>query len=52
LSGAKEVHVEPFGYDGHACSYRITWKVASASSGVESSTDARTPRRSGSSRAL
>lgn len=33
MSGAKEPRVEPTGYDGHACTYRITWKEASASVG-------------------
>jgi uncharacterized protein (TIGR02265 family) len=52
MSGAKDLRVEPFGYDGHACTYRITWKEATASAGVEGSVDAKAHRASGSSRAL
>ncbi len=52
MSGAKELRVEPLGYDGHACTYRITWKEATASSGVESSRDAKASRRSESTRSL
>jgi uncharacterized protein (TIGR02265 family) len=33
LSGAQEPRVESLGYDGHACTYRITWKEASATVG-------------------
>jgi uncharacterized protein (TIGR02265 family) len=33
MSGAQEPRVEPMGYDGHACTYRITWKEASVSVG-------------------
>ncbi len=51
MSGAKELRVELFDYDGHACTYRITWKEASA--GVEGSGDTSRPtRRSGTFRAL
>lgn len=50
MSGAKELRVEPYGYDGHGCTYRITWKEASASSGVEGSADAKGSRRSSSRR--
>lgn len=52
MSGAKELRVELHGHDGHACTYRITWKEATASSGVESSMDAKSSRRPGSTRAL
>ncbi|KFE67693.1 DUF2378 family protein [Hyalangium minutum] len=52
MSGAKELRVEMFDYDGHACTYRITWKEASA--GVESNGDLppRTRRPSGTFRTL
>jgi uncharacterized protein (TIGR02265 family) len=52
MSGAKELRVEMFDYDGHACTYRITWKEASA--GVESSGDPSRapPRRPDSFRTL
>ncbi|HYI02408.1 DUF2378 family protein [Hyalangium sp.] len=50
-SGAKELRVELFDYDGHACTYRISWKEASAS--VEGGGDSPRPtRRSGTFRAL
>jgi uncharacterized protein (TIGR02265 family) len=52
ISGAKELRVEPLDYDGHACTYRITWKEASVSSGAEGSADTKPTRRSGSSRLL
>jgi uncharacterized protein (TIGR02265 family) len=48
IAGAKEIRVEPSGYDGHACTYRISWREASVSSGVEGSGDSRAARRSGS----
>jgi len=52
MSGAKDLRVEPMGYDGHACTYRITWREASASAGAEGSVDAKPSKRSGSSRSL
>jgi uncharacterized protein (TIGR02265 family) len=48
-SGAKELRVELLGYDGHACTYRISWKEASASAGGDSS---RPARRSGTFRSV
>ncbi|WP_224241755.1 DUF2378 family protein [Hyalangium gracile] len=50
MSGARELRVEPHGYDGHACTYRITWKEAAT--GVEAGTDTKAPRRSGTHRAV
>ncbi|MFL5343690.1 MAG: DUF2378 family protein [Hyalangium sp.] len=52
MTGVKELRIEPFGYDGHACTYRISWKEATASSGVEGGVDAKGSRRAGSTRAL
>ncbi len=52
MSGAKDLNVEPRGYDGHGCTYRISWREASVSSGVESGTDSKGPKRSASSRTL
>lgn len=48
VAGAHDVQVEPSGYDGHACTYRINWKEASVSSGVAGSGDSKAARRSGS----
>jgi uncharacterized protein (TIGR02265 family) len=48
VAGAQDIRVEPSGYDGHACTYRINWKEASASSGVVGSGDSKAARRSGS----
>jgi len=48
IAGAKELQVEPSGYDGHACTYRISWREASVSSGVAGSGDSKAARRSGS----
>lgn len=52
MAGAKELRVEALDYDGHACTYRLTWKEASASAGVGGGVDAKASRHSGSSRAL
>jgi uncharacterized protein (TIGR02265 family) len=49
LAGAQEPRVEPTSYDGHACTYRITWKEASASVGGSPSKPA---KRSGFFRAI
>ncbi len=48
VAGAKDIRVESADYDGHACTYRISWKEASVSSGVAGSGDSRAARRSGS----
>jgi uncharacterized protein (TIGR02265 family) len=48
VAGAKDIAVEPSGYDGHACTYRINWSEASVSSGVAGSGDSKAARRSGS----
>ncbi|MCP3058157.1 DUF2378 family protein [Myxococcus sp. K38C18041901] len=48
VAGAQEVRVEPSGYDGHTCTYRISWKEASVSSGVAGSGDSKAAMRSGS----
>ncbi|WP_338869689.1 DUF2378 family protein [Myxococcus stipitatus] len=48
VAGAQEVRVEPSNYDGHACTYRISWKEASVSSGVAGSGDSKAAMRSGS----
>jgi uncharacterized protein (TIGR02265 family) len=48
IAGAQELLVEPSGYDGHACTYRISWREASVSSGVAGSGDSKAARRSGS----
>lgn len=52
LSGARELRVEQHGYDGHACTYRITWKEASASTGPGSGADTKPSRRSGTHRTV
>lgn len=48
IAGARELHVEPADYDGRACTYRISWKEASVSSGVAGTGDSKAARRSGS----
>lgn len=48
IAGAKELRVEPADYDGHACTYRISWREASVSSGVAGTGDSKAARRSGS----
>ncbi|WP_224365876.1 DUF2378 family protein [Hyalangium versicolor] len=52
MSGARELRVESHGYDGHACTYRITWKEASTSAGAEGGVDSKPSRRSGPSKSL
>lgn len=48
VAGAHDISIETSGYDGHACTYRISWKEASVSSGVAGSGDSKAARRSGS----
>lgn len=48
IAGAKEPRVELAQYDGHACTYRISWREASVSSGVAGTGDSKAARRSGS----
>ncbi|MBZ4421200.1 DUF2378 family protein [Myxococcus sp. RHSTA-1-4] len=48
VAGAKDIVIETSGYDGHACTYRISWKEASVSSGVAGSGDSKAASRSGS----
>jgi uncharacterized protein (TIGR02265 family) len=48
VAGAKDISVEMASYDGHACTYRISWREASVSSGVAGSGDSKAARRSGS----
>ncbi|HZI12258.1 MAG TPA: DUF2378 family protein [Myxococcus sp.] len=48
VAGAKDIAVDMTAYDGHACTYRISWKEASVSSGVAGSGDSKAARRSGS----
>ncbi|MCP3138864.1 DUF2378 family protein [Pyxidicoccus xibeiensis] len=48
VSGAQGIVIENSGYDGHACTYRISWRDASVSSGVAGSGDSSAAKRSGS----
>ena len=50
MSGAQELRVESLGYDGHACTYRITWKEAAAS--VSGTPSPKPAKRSGFFRSI
>ncbi|HLM43913.1 MAG TPA: DUF2378 family protein [Archangium sp.] len=47
-AGAESVRVDLSGYDGHACTYCISWSEASVSSGVAGKGDSKAATRSGS----
>ena len=47
-AGADHIRVELSGYDGHACTYCISWSEASVSSGVAGKGDSKAATRSGS----
>jgi uncharacterized protein (TIGR02265 family) len=51
-AGATSIRIEMDGYDGHACTYRISWSEASVSSGVAGRGDSRAATRSGSINSL
>lgn len=47
-AGAENILIEMKGYDGHGCTYCISWSEASVSSGVAGKGDSRAATRSGS----
>ncbi|PTL79111.1 DUF2378 family protein [Vitiosangium sp. GDMCC 1.1324] len=47
-AGADNIRIDMTGYDGHACTYCISWSEASVSSGVAGKGDSRAATRSGS----
>jgi uncharacterized protein (TIGR02265 family) len=47
-AGAENVRVDLSGYDGHTCTYCISWSEASVSSGVAGRGDSKAATRSGS----
>jgi uncharacterized protein (TIGR02265 family) len=47
-AGAESIRVDLSGYDGHACTYCISWSEASVSSGVAGRGDSKAATRSGS----
>jgi uncharacterized protein (TIGR02265 family) len=51
-AGATSIRIQMEGYDGHACSYRISWSEASVSSGVAGKGDSKALTRSGSINSL
>jgi len=51
-AGAESVRVDLSGYDGHACTYCISWSEASVSSGVAGKGDSKAATRSGSINSL
>ncbi|HEX8823323.1 MAG TPA: DUF2378 family protein [Archangium sp.] len=51
-AGAENIHVDLSGYDGHACTYRISWSEASVSSGVAGKGDSKAATKSGSINSL
>jgi uncharacterized protein (TIGR02265 family) len=48
MAGATSVRILLDGYDGHACTYRISWSEASVSSGAAGKGDSKVSTRSGS----
>ena len=47
-AGAENIRIDLSGYDGHACTYCISWSEASVSSGVAGRGDSKAATRSGS----
>lgn len=47
-AGAENIRIDLSGYDGHACTYCISWSEASVSSGVAGKGDSKAATRSGS----
>lgn len=47
-AGAESIRIDMTGYDGHGCTYCISWSEASVSSGVAGKGDSRAATRSGS----
>jgi uncharacterized protein (TIGR02265 family) len=51
-AGAENIRIDLSGYDGHACTYSISWSEASVSSGVAGRGDSKAATRSGSINSL
>ena len=51
-AGAENIRVDLSGYDGHACTYCISWSEASVSSGVAGRGDSKAATKSGSINSL